>query len=455
MRTIVLSLLLVLCFSGRTQNIKVLNNYKYLYVRPYKQIKPKEYLRTAVKLREFFVARGFNVVLDKDSVPENEIAIVTYKCEKEANSSTALISTKGTTVDVSVTFSDYNGNKLFECTSVDYPKYGGTHYSMNTETTNTEFLLDCLEKPFFEYKHHYKPGETSVPITQNNAKRDAEEVNLPAGKAGKTEEKPAEKPVTNQPAKGKTPEKKPVEATNDLSTESSSYYALLIGVSDYADPNIPDLEGLPIKDAEKLANVLLTKYTFKKENVTTLKNPTRRELVIALDDLSKNLTPEDNVLIFYAGHGHYEEDNQIGYWLPKDAEVGNTSNWLYNDQLVASIKKIKSKHTLLITDACFSGSIFKTRSVSMEKAGDAIKKKYELPSRKAITSGTLKTVPNVSVFMKYVLDRLDKNKEKYYSASQLFQSIEIPVGNNSPTTPQYGVIQNVGDEGGDFIFIKK
>jgi len=67
----------------------------------------------------------------------------------------------------------------------------------------------------------------------------------------------------------------------------------------------------------------------------------------------------------------------------------------------------------------------------------------------------LKTVPNVSVFMKYLLERLSNNSEKYFSSSQLFQSIEIPVGNNSPTTPQYGVIQNVGDEGGDFIFIKK
>ena len=91
----------------------------------------------------------------------------------------------------------------------------------------------------------------------------------------------------------------------------------------------------------------------------------------------------------------------------------------------------------------------------MQKAGDALKKKYELPSRKAITSGTLKTVPNISVFMKYLLDRLEHNPEAFFSASQLFQSIEIPVGNNSPTTPQYGVIQNVGDEGGDFIFIRR
>ena len=50
---------------------------------------------------------------------------------------------------------------------------------------------------------------------------------------------------------------------------------------------------------------------------------------------------------------------------------------------------------------------------------------------------------------------MNNNKEKFFSASQLFQSIEQPVSNNSKSLPQFGVIQNVGDEGGDFIFIKR
>ena len=59
------------------------------------------------------------------------------------------------------------------------------------------------------------------------------------------------------------------------------------------------------------------------------------------------------------------------------------------------------------------------------------------------------------MFFKYLIDRLTNNKNPYLSASELFQSIEIPVGNNRPNTPQFEDIQNVGDEGGDFIFIKK
>ncbi|MBP7809545.1 MAG: caspase family protein [Bacteroidia bacterium] len=238
-------------------------------------------------------------------------------------------------------------------------------------------------------------------------------------------------------------------------SKGGKFYALLIGCSDYTDPSISDLGGLPVTDAEALAACLKKNYTFEESNVQVLKSPTRRELVIALDEMSKKVTQDDNVLIFYAGHGHYEDDNDIGYWLPKDAEVSNSANWLYNDQLVAAMRKIKSLHTLLISDACFSGSIFKNRSISLVGATDVIKKKYQLPSRKAITSGTLKTVPNKSVFIKYLLDRLEKNKDKYYSSATLFQAIETPVGNNSSSLPQFGVIANVGDEGGDFIFIRK
>jgi hypothetical protein len=243
-------------------------------------------------------------------------------------------------------------------------------------------------------------------------------------------------------------------AKDALMDPGGKYYALIIGVSDYVDPLITDLDGLPIRDAQMLANILAANYTFEKDDIIFLKNPNRTAILRAFDYLSNTVTDKDNLLIFYAGHGYYDEKTELGYWLPADAEASFTANWIYNDVLVANLKRIQSKHTLLISDACFSGSIFKTRSLA-PNAPMAYQKKYELPSRKAITSGVLKTVPNKSVFLKYLSDRLQKNDEEYLSASQLFQSVEIPVANNSPNTPQYGDIQNVGDEGGDFIFIKR
>ena len=57
--------------------------------------------------------------------------------------------------------------------------------------------------------------------------------------------------------------------------------------------------------------------------------------------------------------------------------------------------------------------------------------------------------------MKYMKERLLGNENKFLSSEELFSSFKIAVMNNSPNVPQFGEIQNVGDEGGDFIFVKK
>lgn len=234
---------------------------------------------------------------------------------------------------------------------------------------------------------------------------------------------------------------------------TGKYYALLIGVNDYKDPNLPNLD-YPIADAENLFNILVTSYAFDKENITLLKNAKRADINIALDNLAQKVTPEDNLLIFYAGHGWWDQKADIGYWLPADASKSYKTEWFRNSTLCDYIREINSKHTLLITDACFGGSIFKTRSISME-ANKAIQMLYNLPSRKAMTSGTLTEVPDRSSFVKFLIERLDDNKEKCLSSEQLFSSFRIAVINNSDVIPQYGEIKNVGDQGGDFIFIRK
>jgi WD40 repeat protein len=233
----------------------------------------------------------------------------------------------------------------------------------------------------------------------------------------------------------------------------SKYYALLMAVNDYQSNEIPDLDN-PIKDADKLYNVLLSDYTFEKENVRLLKNPELKDIISALDELSKTLTPNDNLLIFYAGHGYWDKKGNVGYWFPADAAKGSSVNWFRNSTLRDFIGSIQARHTILIADACFSGAIFKTRAAFSETP-QGIQKLYELPSRKAMTSGIMEVVPDESMFLKYLVERLTQNKEKYLPSELLFSNFKSAVMNNSPNVPQYGVIQNVGDEGGDFIFIKK
>lgn len=235
--------------------------------------------------------------------------------------------------------------------------------------------------------------------------------------------------------------------------ETGVYYALLIGNSNYQSPEIVQLDN-PIRDAERLNKVLTQQYNFDPKNVTFLRDATFRTLILELDRLTELVTPNDNLLIFYAGHGHWDTKRKLGYWLPADAEKSNTVNWLTNSRIKDYINSIMSKHTLVISDACFSGGIFKTRS-AFSDASRAINMLYESPSRKAMTSGTLTVVPDESVFVRYLVKKLEDNPQKYLSADKLFNSFREIVINNSPTEPQYGVIQDVGDELGEFIFIKR
>ncbi len=244
-----------------------------------------------------------------------------------------------------------------------------------------------------------------------------------------------------------------VKTLADRINEESTYYGLIIGVNDYKDPAIPDLDN-PIKDAQSLYDVLTEQYTFEKENVIFLGNATQEDILTSFELLSGRITKKDNLVVFYAGHGWWDKDANTGFWLPSDSKQNSRIKWFRNSTLVDYLKEMDTKHTLLIADACFSGAIFKTRS-AMPEATKAVEMLYELPSRKAMTSGTLTEVPDRSAFIKYLVERLEKNKEAYLCSEILFSTISHAVINNSDVVPQYGEIQNVGDQGGDFIFIKR
>jgi len=241
-----------------------------------------------------------------------------------------------------------------------------------------------------------------------------------------------------------------LEIIYDIST--AKYYALVIAVQEYDHERITDLDH-PVEDASKFIDVIQNEYNFENENITFLKNPTKADIIGTLHQMRSVVTNEDNLLIYYAGHGHWDEEMETGYWLPRNASPENPVDWLPNTDLTNYLNVLKTKHTLLIADACFSGGIFKSRAAFNNVM--AVEKLYKLNSRKAITSGALSEVPDRSYFVEYLIKRLEQNNKKYLPSEQLYSSMKQAVMNNSPNVPQYGTIQNVGDEGGDFIFIRR
>lgn len=252
-------------------------------------------------------------------------------------------------------------------------------------------------------------------------------------------------------------EKKAIAQATDIVPvvkPESKNYALIIAAQNYNDSNIPSLEN-PIADAIKLKLVLRSGYNFADDHITTLFNPTVADLKKQFAELNDAIQPEDNLIIFYAGHGIWADKEKKGYWLLTDALRNDLNTWLPNKLVLDMIATIPARHTLLITDACFSGSVFKSRGLGND-AAPALREMDEKISRVAITSGNDTEVPDQSVFMKYLVKALSENKEKYLTAQKLFinQIIE-PVMTETKTEPRYGTLELAGHIGGDFIFTKR
>ncbi|MEL6557800.1 MAG: caspase family protein [Bacteroidota bacterium] len=276
------------------------------------------------------------------------------------------------------------------------------------------------------------------------------------GAFGKVNVQKVQSSISAVPVADRTPNQNEND-NNDIYTKEMikglkdrKFHALIIGIDNYKDRSVTSLDN-PTSDAKELMGILSKKYSFAKENITFLQNPGRMEILDEFERLSNSLGEKDNLLVFYAGHGYWDEKLEQGYWLPSDASMTSKAQWISNATIRDYIRGINSKHTLLIADACFSGGLLKSRGV-----GKAMINLYNMPSRKAITSGTLTTVPDKSVFIKYLIKYLSQNTETLISADQIFYKIKVSVMNNSPSSqvPQYGPIHQANDEGGEFVFFK-
>jgi hypothetical protein len=238
-------------------------------------------------------------------------------------------------------------------------------------------------------------------------------------------------------------------------------WMLVIGVNDYQ--HWPRLENATA-DAQAIRAVLTEYYGIRNEYIIELydREATRSNIFKKLEYLAKTVKPEDNVLVYYAGHGKYDEMLNRGYWVPADAEIGSTAHYIANSDLQTFVAAIRSRATLVISDACFSGTVFRDDAAARPVHLDDvyIRRVSLLKARQAIVSGGDEPVMDSgisgkhSVFAYYLLDRLMKNQDRYLAASSLFDRIRIPITNSSPQTPQLKPIHNTGDEGGEFVFVR-
>jgi len=230
------------------------------------------------------------------------------------------------------------------------------------------------------------------------------------------------------------------------------YYALVIGNNDYQQ--LSPLR-TAINDARAVSTLLEVEYGF---NVKLLENATRVDIVKSISTLRSQVGNQDNLLIYYAGHGHLDEAANEGYWLPIDASRDDPSNWVTTDQIVGQIRGMQAKHVMVVADSCFSGTM--TRAIKIEqRTPDYLQRIVKTKSRTVLTSGGLEPVMdsgsgNHSAFAHAFISLLEDN-DGVLDAAQLFSELRPKVMVNSDQTPEYGDIRKAGHDGGDFLFVRR
>jgi len=257
------------------------------------------------------------------------------------------------------------------------------------------------------------------------------------------------------PAVGRPPQSRP-------KVDFGAYQALIIGNNTYT--HLPSLN-TPDQDARAVAAVLSKQYGFKTK---VLLNATRFDILQALNDLRKTLTDKDNLLIYYAGHGHWEQQIQRGYWVPVDAEQDSDVNWIPTFAITDLLSAMSARHVLVVADSCYSGALTRSSLAKLEAGMSNEAREHwlqsvaEKRSRTVLASGGLQPVldaggGNHSVFAKAFLDVLASNTD-ILDGQHLGLEVSARVSYAASSAlveqdPQYAPIRYAGHEAGDFLFV--
>lgn len=184
--------------------------------------------------------------------------------------------------------------------------------------------------------------------------------------------------------------------TNNSNFETA--YALIIGISKYKDPRIPELR-FTRADAEGMYKLLTDpeKVGLNPDNIKLLidNDATSFNIKNSISNwLFRNADPDSIVFIYFAGHGGVEED-RLGiekdkyakYLLPYDTVFddlysSSISNRDFNELLLT----ISSKKLVIFMDSCYSGGVAEKKARDLKITEDPYEKLGEGEGRIVIAA---------------------------------------------------------------------
>ena len=228
--------------------------------------------------------------------------------------------------------------------------------------------------------------------------------------------------------------------------------AVLFGINDYTDKNIPQLENA-VPDADAVGKVFAEKLGYE---VRVVRNADKATIVRTLNELAAEAGSADSVAIYYAGHGISMNKNGAGYWLASDASVTDPKGWISNADVARLLSGIRSKQVTLISDSCYSGAFAREglSAIGQHVAADDVLAKRSVV---VLSSGGDEPVPDEgkdghSIFAWYLMQVIGSVTD-WKQGSTIFSDVQAQVRKEFPQTPRYGSLTAAGHQaGGDYLF---
>ncbi|HEX5707574.1 MAG TPA: caspase family protein [Pyrinomonadaceae bacterium] len=238
------------------------------------------------------------------------------------------------------------------------------------------------------------------------------------------------------------------------------YFALVIGNNNYHS-----MRSLRTgeNDARAVEAMLRLRFGF---DTTLLLNAPRREIMGAINQYRRRLDADSSLLIYYAGHGYFDKEVELGYWLPVDARPDDNSDWISADDVTKNLKGISAIHILVVSDSCYSGTFNNSKDPLASISTPAVRAQYLLKvqsrkSRTLMASGGNEPVADGSlggnsIFAAAFLRGLNEMGQPIFTAAELFREhIHESVAGRANQLPEYNPLRNSGHDSGDFVFVKR
>jgi hypothetical protein len=167
-------------------------------------------------------------------------------------------------------------------------------------------------------------------------------------------------------------------------------YAILFATDKY--DHWSDLVN-PVEDANSIALELKEKYGFETE---VIENPSQEDVFIKIAEyVQRQYKPQDQLLIFFAGHGYFDDTFGEGFVVAKNSLENDKAKTSYisHSRLRSVLNNIPCEHIFLTMDVCFGGTfdpvIAKERGDTYEEASsqELLVRKLSYKTRKYLTSG--------------------------------------------------------------------